>query len=82
MVVEPVAGFVKNTIQGDHEVLLVVACGHPGVVRAQTGTEGVGAGVESTGSRIKADLRKEGLEKFLLIRARIIGRKVLAGRRG
>ena len=35
LVVETVAGLVKDTVEGDHEVAFVVAGGHAGIARAE-----------------------------------------------
>ena len=35
MIVETVAGLVKDPVEGDHEVVFVVAGGHAGFARAE-----------------------------------------------
>ena len=79
LVVEAVPGLVEDAIKRDHEVGLVVAGGHPGVVGAEAGTEGVSAGVESPGGDIEADFWKQGLEKLFLIAAEVMAGEVFAG---
>ncbi len=72
LVVEAVAGFVENAIEGDHEIRLVVTGGHAGVVGAETGAEGVGAGVESAGGSVEADFGEKSLKKLFLVGAGIM----------
>jgi hypothetical protein len=66
LVVESVASFVEDTVEGDHEIGLIVAGGHAGVARSESGAEGVGAGVETTSGDIETDFWEEGVEKLFL----------------
>jgi hypothetical protein len=61
LIVEPMPGFVEDSIEGDHEVSFIVACGHSRVIRAKAGAERVGAGIEPTGSGIETDFGQKGL---------------------
>ena len=58
MVVESVASFVENTVEGDHEIGLIVAGGHAGVARAESRAEGVGTGVETTSGDVETNFWK------------------------
>jgi hypothetical protein len=80
LIVETVAGLVEDPVEGDHEVVFVVAGGHAGIARTKARAEGVGAGVESAGIRIESEFGQEGLEEFLLVGARVVTAKVFTGR--
>jgi hypothetical protein len=79
LVVETVASLVQDTVEGDHEVVFVVAGGHAGIARAEARAEGVGTGVEATGVSVESDFWKKKLEKFLLIGAGVVTAKVFTG---
>ena len=79
LVVETVAGLVKDPVEGDHEVAFVVAGGHAGIARAEARAEGVGTGVEPSCGDVKADFWKKKLEEFLLIGARVVASESFAG---
>ena len=66
MVVESVASFVEDTVEGDHEIGLIVAGGHAGVARSKSRAEGVGAGVETTCGDVETNFWEEGVEKLFL----------------
>ena len=66
MVVESVASFVEDTVEGDHEIGLIVAGGHPGVARSESRAEWVGTGVETTSGDVETDFWEEGVEKLFL----------------
>ena len=55
LVVETVASLVEDTVEGDHEVVFVVAGGHAGITRAEARAEGVGTGVEATCGDVEPD---------------------------
>jgi hypothetical protein len=81
LVVETVASLVQDTVEGDHEVVFVVAGGHAGIARAEARAEGVGTGVEATGGSVEPDFWKKKLEKFFLIGAGVVTAKVFTGGR-
>ena len=79
LVIQAVPGLVKNAVERDHEIRLVVAGGHAGVVGAEPGAEGMGAGVQPAGGGVETYFGKEGLEKLFLVGARIVAGKVFTG---
>ena len=79
MVIESVASFVEDTVEGDHEIGLIVAGGHAGVARSESRAEGVGAGVETTSGDVETDFWEEGVEKLFLFGARVVAAKIFAG---
>ena len=66
MVVESVASFVEDTVEGYHEIGLIIAGGHPGVARSESRAEWVGTGVETTCGDVETDFWEEGMEKLFL----------------
>jgi hypothetical protein len=82
LVVESMAGFVENTVEGDHEIGLIVAGGHAGVARAESRAEGVSTGVETTSGDVETDFWEEGVEKLFLCGAGVLAAKIFAGGRG
>ena len=82
MVVESVASFVEDTVEGDHEIGLIVAGGHPGVARSESRAEWVGTGVETTCGDVETDFWEEGMEKLFLFAAGVLAAKIFARGRG
>ena len=82
MVVESVTSFVEDTVEGDHEIGLIVAGGHAGVARPESRAKGVGAGVETTSGDVETDFWDEGVEKLFLFGAGVVAAKIFAGGRG
>ena len=82
MVVESVASFVEDTVEGDHEIGLIVAGGHAGVARSESRAEGVGTGVETTSGDVETDFWEEGVEKLFLFGAGVVAAQIFAGGRG
>ncbi len=66
LVVESVASFVEDTVEGDHEIGFIVAGSHAGVARSESRAEWVGTGVETTSGDVETDFREEGVEKLFL----------------
>ena len=66
LVVESVASFVEDPVEGDHEIGFIVAGGHSGIARSESRAEGVGAGVETTSGDVETDFWEEGVEKLFL----------------
>ncbi len=82
MVVESVASFVEDPVEGDHEIGLIVAGGHTGVAGSESRAEGVGAGVETTSGDVETDFWEEGVEKLFLQGVGVVAAKIFAGGRG
>ena len=82
LVVESVASLVEDTVEGDHEIGLIVAGGHAGVARSESRAEGVGTGVETTSGDVETDFWEEGVEKLFLFGAGVVAAKIFAGGRG
>jgi hypothetical protein len=79
LVVEAVAGLVEDPVEGDHEVVFVVAGGHAGIAWAEARAEGVGTGVEAPGVNVEPDFRQKELEEFLLIGAGVVASESFTG---
>ena len=55
LVVKSMASFVKDTVEGDHKIGLIVAGGHAGVAGSESRAKGVGTGVETTSGDVETD---------------------------